>query len=84
MLTEGLINHIKLRRPREVWGVDSGAGKLVVRPEKRVTARSNPPQKKCTGPTFPMNPEQKSLNTQSASTKMCQNQFAYFGLMLSA
>jgi hypothetical protein len=34
-----VINHIILRRPREVWGVESGADKLVVRPEKRVTAK---------------------------------------------
>ena len=44
---------------------------------KRVTARSNPSQKKCTGLTFPMNRDRKFLNTLLVSTKIRQNRFTY-------
>jgi hypothetical protein len=35
------------------------------RPEKRVTAISNAPQKKCTGLDLPMNRARNALNTRS-------------------
>src|SRR5262245_51638444 len=42
------------------------------RPEKRVTARSKPPQKKWTGLTLPRKLLRKSLNTRSAWTSARQ------------
>ena len=42
-----------------------GAGRGARRPEKRVTARSKLPQKKCTGLHLPMNRVRNSLNTLS-------------------
>src|SRR5689334_23721373 len=46
------------------------------RPEKRDTARSKPPQKKCTGLTLPMNRPRKSLSTLSEQTSVCQKRCA--------
>src|ERR687892_283479 len=43
------------------------------RPEKRVTARSKLPQKKCTGLDLPRKPVRNSLNTRSACTSARQN-----------
>ena len=39
-----------------------------VRPEKRVTARSKLPQKKCTGLTLPMKRERNSVSTRADCT----------------
>jgi hypothetical protein len=41
-------------------------------PEKRDTARSNPPQKKCTGLDLPVNRARKTLKTVSISRTVCQ------------
>ena len=49
-----------------------------VRPEKRVTAKSKLPQKKCTGLHFPMNWHRTSFNTRSLWARMRQTRFAYF------
>ena len=46
------------------------------RPEKRVTARSNEPQKKCTGLDFAEKRARKMLNTRSACTSWRQKVFA--------
>jgi hypothetical protein len=46
------------------------------RPEKRVTARSKLPQKKCTGLALPKKPVRKSLNTRSACTSARQKRWA--------
>src|ERR1043165_6547578 len=51
----------------------AGAG----RPEKRVTARSKLPQKKCTGLDLPIKRERKTLNTSSTETRVRQNRRAY-------
>ncbi len=45
-------------------------------PEKRVTARSKLPQKKCTGLALPINPLRKSLKTRSAWTSARQKRCA--------
>src|ERR1700721_1704635 len=42
------------------------------RPEKRVTARSKLPQKKCTGLALPMNPERNLWKTASTERRMRQ------------
>jgi hypothetical protein len=49
-------------------GVNGGA----LRPEKRVTARSKLPQKKCTGLHLPMNPVRNLKSTRSAWRRMRQ------------
>src|ERR1700685_661269 len=49
------------------------------RPEKRVTARSKLPQKKCTGLFLQMKRDRNSLKISSALTRMRQNRFAYPG-----
>jgi len=49
------------------------------RPEKRVTARSKLPQKKCTGLHLPMKRPRNSFNTESAETSARQNRFACSG-----
>src|SRR5918912_896699 len=50
-----------------------GAG----RPEKRVTARSKLPQKKCTGLTLPMKRARNALSTRSAWRSTRQKRCAY-------
>src|ERR1700675_882192 len=47
------------------------------RPEKRVTARSKLPQKKCTGLLLPIKRERNSLKISSAHTSIRQKRFAY-------
>ena len=46
------------------------------RPEKRVTARSKLPQKKCTGLALPTKPVRNCLNTRSIWTRACQKRWA--------
>ena len=45
-------------------------------PEKRVTARSKLPQKKCTGLTLPMNRARNTFMTRSACSSTRQNRCA--------
>ena len=52
-----------------------GAG----RPEKRVTAMSMAPQKKCTGLTLPEKRARNALNTRSTCTSWRQNSCAAAG-----
>src|SRR6188474_2788395 len=46
-------------------------------PEKRVTARSKLPQKKCTGLHLPQKRDRNCLNTRSLCTSTRQNRLAY-------
>src|SRR5882672_928194 len=48
-------------------------------PEKRVTARSKLPQKKCTGLHFPTKPARNSWKTFSHTTRILQKRCAYSG-----
>src|SRR5271154_1821213 len=60
------------------WGVTLLGGGAV-RPEKRVTARSQLPQKKCTGLALPMKRPRNSLKIESTETRIRQNRLAYSG-----
>src|ERR1051326_492297 len=55
-------------------GIPPGCGGAC-RPEKRVTARSKLPQKKCTGLHLPQKRDRNSLNTRSLWTRTRQNRF---------
>ena len=48
-------------------------------PEKRVTARSKLPQKKCTGLHLPTKSQRDSVKTRSTCTRIRQKRFAYSG-----
>src|SRR5271157_5134496 len=61
-----------------VTGSASGRGGAL-RPEKRVTARSKLPQKKCTGLLLPIKRDRNSLKISSVRTRIRQNRFAYSG-----
>ena len=50
-----------------------------VRPEKRVTARSKLPQKKCTGLTLPRNWPRNPVKIRSTWTRIRQNCVTYSG-----
>ena len=63
--------HNRIRKARDTTGW-SGA----LRPEKRVTAKSKLPQKKCTGLHLPMNPVRNRLKTRSALSSTCQKRCA--------
>src|SRR5437899_11628202 len=60
---------------RVIASAPSRAGAL--RPLKRVTARSKPPQKKCTGLDFPRNRERNSFKTAADDEATRHQRLAY-------
>ena len=63
-------------RPRRAVRARRRDGAARGRPEKRVTARSKLPQKKCTGLALPRKPLRKSLKTRSTCTSARQKRCA--------